>query len=178
MHESFDKKLEILNTEITFEEIYKKRYVPEEYLNDIKKANFLIIPNEKFRNEKLTFFPETTRQFFEYVKEHHDEGIIADIAISDNEFKQLELHSAIIEVATIIVKYAILPITTGIISAFLYDLTKKYHRNPNETIAKIKIIVEETDIKKSKTIIYEGPISEVNKALKQAMKNIFSKNQK
>lgn len=174
-HEFFDIKLEILDADITFEKIYEKEYIPTEYLNDIKKANLLIIPNERYRDEKCIFFPETTRQFFEYIKESSGNDIIVDIAISDDEFQELELHSAVIEVATIIVQWAIMPVVTGMISAFLYDLTKKYHRNSDETSAKIRIITEKTEVKKSKIITYEGPVSDVKDVLEQATKELFSK---
>lgn len=176
-HESFDTKLETSDTDITFEKIYKKEYIPTEYLDDIKKANFLILPNERFRDEKGIFFPETTRQLFEYIKEFSTEDIIADIAVSDNDFQQLELHSAVVEVATIIVQWVIIPVTTSIIASFLYDLIKKYHRSPDEITAKVKIIIEENKNKKSKMITYEGPVSGVKDSLEQATKNLFSEDQ-
>lgn len=173
-HESFDNILKISDTDITFEQIYGKDYVPAEYLDDIKKSNFLIIPNESFRNEGDILFPETTREFFDFIRESSGEEIVADIAISDEDFQRIELHSAVIEVATFIVQQVILPIVPGIISAFLYDLVKKYHRKPEETSAKVKIIAEETAIKKSKMITYEGPVSGIKDALDQAAKDIFS----
>lgn len=49
-HEIFDTVLNISDTNITFEGIYQKPYVPAEYMDDIKKANLLIIPNEGFRD--------------------------------------------------------------------------------------------------------------------------------
>lgn len=174
MHEIFDTKLEVLDSDITFEKIYEKEYIPVEYMNDIKKANFLIIPNEEFRNEECTLFPETTRQFFEFIKESSEKNIIPDIAISDEDFQQIELHSAVVEVATVIVQWLVFPVAANLISTFLYDLAKKYHRKPEETSAKVKIITEETKTKKSKVITYEGPISGIKEALSQASKDLFS----
>lgn len=174
MHEIFDTKLEVLDSDITFEKIYEKEYIPVEYMDDIKKANFLIIPNEEFRNEKCTLFPETTRQFFEFIKESSEKNIIPDIAISDEDFQQIELHSAVVEVATVIVQWLVFPVAANLISTFLYDLAKKYHRKPEETSTKVKIITEETKTKKSKVITYEGPISGVKEALSQASKDFFS----
>lgn len=173
-HESFDKVLKISDTDITFEQIYRKNYVPAEYLDDIKKSNFLIIPNENFRDEGDILFPETTREFFDFIRESSGEEIVADIAISDEDFQRIELHSAVIEVATFIVQQILLPVVPGMIASFLYDLVKKYHRKPEETSAKVKIIVEETTSKKSKMITYEGPVSGIKDALDQATKDIFS----
>lgn len=174
-HEIFDTTLNVSDTDITFEEIYSKPYIPMEYIDDIKKANLLIIPNEGFRNEGDLLFPETTREFFEFLKEKSSDEIVVDIAISDDDFQRIELHSAVIEVAKIIVQWGVLPIATSMLAAFLYDLVKKYHRKPEETAAKVEIITEETSTKKSKRITYEGPVSGIKDALTQATKELFSK---
>lgn len=174
-HEIFDTVLNISDTDITFEGIYQKPYVPAEYMDDIKKANFLIIPNEGFRDEGDILFPETTREFFDFIKETAGNDVIADIAISDEDFQRIELHSAAIEVATIIVESALFSIAINLVSSFLYDLIKKYHRKPEDTSAKVKIITEETDKKKTKMITYEGPVSGVKDTLDQVAKDLFSK---
>ena len=167
--------VKIYDTNISFEQIYNKEYIPKEYIDDIKKANLLIIPTEDFRDEGDILFPETTREFYDYIRENANDDIVADIAISDDDFQRIELHSAVITVATIIVKNAVLPIVTGMISAFLYDLLKKHHRKSEDTTAKVKIITEETKSKKCKTITYEGPVSGIKEALDEAAKDIFSK---
>lgn len=173
-HEIFDTVLNVTDSDVTFEKIYKKEYIPTEYLDDIKKANLLIIPNENFRDEGDVLFPETTREFLDFIREFPNDEIISDIAISDEDFKRIELHSAVIEVAPIIVQWVVLPIATSMIASFLYDLVKKYRRKPEDTSAKVKIITEETETKKSKMITYEGSVSGVKDALDQAAKDLFS----
>lgn len=173
-HEIFDTVLNVTDSDVTFEKIYKKEYIPTEYLDDIKKANLLIIPNENFRDEGDVLFPETTREFLDFIREFPNDEIISDIAISDEDFKRIELHSAVIEVAPVIVQWVVLPIATSMIASFLYDLVKKYRRKPEDTSAKVKIITEETETKKSKMITYEGPVSGVKDALDQAAKDLFS----
>ncbi len=173
-HEIIGKTLRVSETDISFERIYKKPYIPSEYRDEIQKANFLIIPNENFRDEGDVLFPETTREFFEFVRENSNNEVIADIAISDEDFQRIELHSAAIDVATIIVESALFSIALNIISSFLYDLVMKYHRKPDETSAKVKIITEETATKKTKMITYEGPVSGVKESLEQAAKDLFA----
>lgn len=172
-HEIFKKSLLITDAEDTFEDIYQKEYIPAEYIDDIKKANCLFIPDENFRGEGETLFPETTRQLFDYFKENEQENLITDIAVSDEGFKKIELHSATINIATMIVEYGVLPIVTGLISAFLYDLVKKYHRKKEDTTANVKLIVQETKRKKSKKIIYRGPVEGIEEALNSSIKDMF-----
>ena len=175
MKHSVLDNIKISDTAISFEQIYNKEYIPKEYIEDIKKANLLIIPNENFRDEGDILFPETTRDFYDYIRDNANDGIVADIAISDDDFKRIELHSAVFEVATIIVQYVILPVATSIVGSFLYELAKKHHRKPEDTTAKVKIITEETKSKKCKIITYEGPVSGIKEALDEAAKDIFSK---
>lgn len=167
--------IKIYDTDISFEQIYNKDYIPKDYIEEIKKANLLILPYESFRDEGEILFPETTRDFFEYIKENTEDNIVADIAISDENFQLIELHSAVIEVATIIVQILVLPVATSMIASFLYELVKKHHRKPEDTSAKVQIIAEETETKKSKIILYEGPVSGIKDALDQAANNLFSK---
>lgn len=173
-HDINYKKVQIIDSDLTFEKIYEKKYIPSEYLDEIKKANLLIVPNENFRKKGDVLFPETTREFFEYIQDHPNDEIVADIAISDDNFQRIELHSAVIEVATIIVNVVVLPVAINMISNYLYDLIKKYHRKPEDTSARLKIISEETKTKKTKIISYEGPVSEVKETLEIATKEIFS----
>ena len=174
-HEIFDTVLNVSDTDITFEEIYNKPFVPKEYMDDIKRANLLIIPTGSYGDDGGVVFPETTREFFEFLKENATEEFVPDIAISDDDFRRMELHSARIDLAEIIVQWAVLPIATSMIASFLYDLVKKYRRKPEDTSAKVQIITEETATKKSKKITYEGPVSGVKDALDQATKDLFSK---
>lgn len=152
-HEINYKKVQIIDSDLTFEKIYEKKYIPSEYLDEIKKANLLIVPNENFRKKGDVLFPETTREFFEYIQDHPNDEIVADIAISDDNFQRIELHSAVIEVATIIVNVVVLPVAINMISNYLYDLIKKYHRKPEDTSARLKIISEETKTKKNENNI-------------------------
>lgn len=173
-HEIFNTKISVLDSDITFDKVYEKDYIPQEYIDEIKNANFLLIPDDD-RCEDRCLFPETTRDFFDFVREQKNEEIIADIAISDECFQYIELHSAVIEVAKIIIQWGVLPIVTSMIASFLYDLVKKHHRNPKETSAKVQIIIEETKTKKSKQIIYEGPVSSIKDSLDQITKELFKK---
>ena len=41
-HEIFDTVLNVTDSDVTFVKIYKKEYIPTEYLDDIKKANLRV----------------------------------------------------------------------------------------------------------------------------------------
>ena len=96
-----------------------------------------------------------------------------DIAISDEDFRKIELHSDLVNVATIIVSSTALSIASSMVASFLYDMAKKLLKRPQDLNAKVKIISEETKTKKTKSITYEGPVSGIKEALEQASKDLF-----
>ncbi len=133
-HESdIEKMIDVIDTELNFESVYKKAYVPKEYEDEIKSANVLLIPNENFRGKQGLFFPECTDELLDFMKEQENEKVKVDICISDEDFEKLELHADIVYIATMIVQWAVLPIATSIIAAYLYDKLNKLNKSPKET---------------------------------------------
>ena len=169
-HESdIEKKIDVIDTELSFESIYKKEYMPKEYEEEIKSANILLIPNESFRDKQGLFFPECTDELLNFMKEN--ENVKVDICISDEDFKKLELHADIVYIATMIVQWAVLPITTSIIAAYLYDKLNKSNKSPKETNTDVNVIVEKNG--KSKMVHYQGSVENFEKTMKTIDETIF-----
>lgn len=169
-HESIEKKISYQETDLSFEEIYKKKWFPSEAGEEVKKANLLIIPSDYESNNLDVVFPETTNEFLDYLCQAENKDVICDIAISDDNFKRIEKHSALIDVATVIVQSGLLPIALNMISAFLYDLVSRYRRTRDNTSARVCIIAEKTKTKKSVKIEYEGPVSGI-----ESLKDVIEK---
>lgn len=170
LHESdLEQKINVTDVDINFESIYEKDYIPKKYIEDIKQANVLIIPNEGFRDKKGLFFPECTSELYQFLKSTSE--IKTEICIDDDEFEKLELHADIVYVATLIVQYAVLPIVTSMIASYLYDKVKSMNKEKDETNTNVHIIVEKNG--KSKKVDYEGSIENFEEAMKTVEKTIF-----
>ena len=100
-----------------------------------------------------------------------NENVKVDICISDEDFKKLELHADIVYIATMIVQWAVLPITTSIIAAYLYDKLNKSNKSPKETNTDVNVIVEKNG--KSKMVHYQGSIENFEKTMKTIDETIF-----
>ncbi|MCD7835162.1 MAG: hypothetical protein LUG83_00580 [Lachnospiraceae bacterium] len=175
MHESNKEIINIEDTAISFESVYKEAYFPKDLLSEIGKANMLIIPEHLVRENVSEYvFPETTREFLGYAQEKASDVFVPDIAADDDSFEKLELHSAVVTVATFIVTSIVLPIALSIVANFLTDEIKKHHRKEGELMAKINIIV--ADDKGNKKISYEGPADSAEDALKLAVQGMFTSN--
>jgi len=179
-HENLDKKIIVEETDINFESIYGQSWFPIELGDQIKKANFLIIPDKFERFDNAMLFTETTSEFYDFLKLNQSGNVVVDIATDDDNFKKLELHSAVINVATVLVEFVILPFAINMIAAFLYDKIKSYRRKAEETQAHVNIIVETEKTKKTEKksvkIEYEGPVSEVKESLTEAIDKIIDNN--
>ena len=65
LHESnLEEKICVTDVDINFEGIYEKDHTSQKYIEDIKQANALLIPDEGFRDRKGLFFPECTSEFY------------------------------------------------------------------------------------------------------------------
>lgn len=164
MHETEGKEFNYSETDITFETIYSKDYFPSN-IPEVRNANALLIPNENLRKNIGITFPETTIEFYEYLKENENDIFKPDIAVKDEDFKKLNLHSALVPLVTIICTSVVLPIVLNLVSSFLYDLAKKYLRKEDELSAEVNILVEETKESKSIQLHYKGPVKGLEKTM-------------
>lgn len=169
LHEINKKtKVEINDAKISFENVYQKDNLSPDLLENIKNADILLLPYDSFKGFS-NCFPEQTYLFYSFLKKKAvNEDLLVDIATSDEEYKELELHADVINIAEILIQWTLFPVATGIIAAYLYDLAKQ---RKNKMNANIKISVEKKG--KTKTISFEGDIEEFERAMESIKENIF-----
>lgn len=74
----------------------------------------------------------------------------------------------------LLVEWVFFPLLVNVISNYLYDYITKRKRNAkNEHKVIVKIIVEETKTKKTKTIEYEGDADKFSDAMKSLDETLF-----
>lgn len=171
-HES-DKiqEVEIEDISLNFDEVYTKQYIPTDHLDDIKKANVLLLPNENFKGNKGYFFPECTEEVYQYLKENENDDINFDICSSDEDYKEIELHADVINIPLIIAQWIVIPTLTNMLASYLYDKIKNTFSDSKDVNTNINIIVEKKG--KSKMIKYDGSIENFEKAMKNINETIF-----
>ena len=162
-HESTGRICEVSESSVSFESALSRANVPDDVLTEIQQSNLLVIPYTQFRGKEGAFFPETTREFLDYLREKSPEDVIPDIMASEDDFNQLELHSALITVASFIVTAIVLPVAVNLVSDFLHDLCQKHSRKPDEISAEVNIYVDMKN--KSALITYKGPVSGISDSL-------------
>ena len=167
--------LKIKNTEVTFEKIFKEDYIPKEYEDEIKHSNILLIPSKTFRDKNILYFPEGTKDFFQYIKEREDGKTNIEISISDEKFNELELHSDIVRIATIIIKDFILSVAINLISDYLKNKLKKENKSSKKVEVELNMIIQKKN--KSLEINYRGSVKDFEKIDKSKILKEFNKNE-
>lgn len=170
-HSSTKSNIMVAEVALGFAEIYQKPYFAVQYLEEIRKANLLLIPSENIRENLEPVFPEFTSDFLRYLRAHAPETVITDIAVDDDNFHKLLLHSAPVALPTILIRDEILEETCDLAVGFLHDLAIKNNRFEDEMNTFVNIIVEsEVSCKK---IMFSGRVSELRDALDAAITQVF-----
>lgn len=169
LHESDENsKVQIYNARVSFVDVYQKDNFSPDLLESIKRADIILLHHEDFKGFK-SCFPEQTYQFYSFLKKEaikHDLSV--DIAASDEEYGELELHADVVNISEVLIQWILFPVVTEMIAAYLYDLVKQRKRKMN---ACIKMSVEKKG--KTKTISFEGDIENFERAMKSMKENIF-----
>jgi len=163
-----DALYKISDSNYTLSLMCKRDYITSDVASSINKADILLIPNENYINYPV--FPEGTRSFFDYLKEHSVQNhYVADICICDDKYKELEMHDATIILSSILVQEAFYSVIIDLISNYIYDLLKR--RGEKSANLKTDIIIEKDG--ESRKIHYDGPTEEFDKIIKSIKKNIL-----
>lgn len=157
----------ISESKCTIEEMSKRAYLASDIASTIKKSNVLLIPNETYTDYPV--FPENTTSFYNYLKEQtKDCDTIIDVCINDEDYKELEMHNAVVILSSIILQEPFYSIIINIISNYIYDLIKK--KGEKSLTVKIDVLVEKDG--ETKKIHYDGPAEEFDKVMKSIKENI------
>lgn len=160
-------KLEIEQVPISFENVYQKENIPLEYLENIKRANILLLPYDKFWDEEEGLFPEETYDFYEYIKNKAEkENLIVDVVVSDDDYKEIEMHSELIRLPMMLVQYIGVPMLVNFISNYVYDKVKK-----RKSDLQVNIFVEKDG--HTKKVTYEGNIENFERVMETIKESNF-----
>lgn len=166
-HSATKPNIMVAEVILPFEAVYKKPYFAFEYQDEIRKANLLLIPSENIREGLEPVFPEMTFEFLTYLRENAGKDTVVDIAVSDDKFYKMVLHTSMVPLPTMLVRPSVLKDTACLVDGFLKELASQYHREENELDTVINIIVD--DGRTCQKIMYRGRIQDVKEQLDQAI---------
>lgn len=172
-HISTKSNIMVAVVELSFEEIYQKPYFAVQYMEEIRRANLLLIPSENIREGLEPVFPEFSSDFLRYLRTNAGEGVYPDIAVDDEHYHRLNLHSYAVPLPTMMVREEILEQTMDLCVGYLNDLAGKYNRHTDEMDTFVNIIAQKGTL--CRKVMFRGRVSELREAFDAALKQVFYK---
>jgi hypothetical protein len=142
-------------------------YIGEDLRTRLLAADALIIPNEGYgERTELVYFPSGTSDLYQFLADKNIEGLKIEICIEDDDYKEIALHYDWLSIAGFVVTALVAPLVVELIADYIKEHLGK--RVP-ETNVKSKLIVLEEKGGRNIIYTYEGPASEYQKIMSDAI---------
>lgn len=157
--------LNIENVKFSKETFICRDNIDEELQEQLKKADILFLPKVNFRDDLPFCYPETTGEIYKFMKkELAASNICTELAISDDEYQEIELHDWWIYLPDLYIQNQIIfPMVINILSNWIYDRFIKGHASPQKPMVKFSAIVKNKD--GNKKINFEGDSESFSKLI-------------
>jgi hypothetical protein len=133
-------------------------------------AEILIVPWEKFREER-DLFPEYTTEFFKFIQHGQFASKFA-IACDEEAYFEIHLHGNSWRLPTLFLAYIALPLAVNIAAAFLYE---KMTSPAGQDHVEVTFIIEPpASTHPCISLSYKGPVSEFPQKVLAEAERCFS----
>jgi len=134
----------------------------------LRRATIILVPHESFRDHAAPVFPAGTTELFRMLQKQAPEGTGVEIAIEENEYREVTLHSDIVRLATIFVKFIGAPTVVGLLVEYL---KKKLGSRFFEAEVEASLIVEreDSDGRRAFQLDYKGPADAYETTVKSGL---------
>ncbi len=154
----------------------RKYWVSKENLHSktrdsVAKASIVIVPQEGIRDYPGPVFPVGTDELLAAFRKKLPSGIECEIAIEDEDYREVALYGDIITLPQLIVASVVVPLAVNILSQYIWDLVAKRKDKPD--VKATFVVDRSTDsAQTSTTLSYEGPAETFEKAILQAFRDV------
>lgn len=154
-----------------FSKWISRSYIPDSLKGQLARANVLIVPNEGFREHLEPVFPVGTEELLNFLRDNAGVGIVPDICIADEDYKELALHGALIILGSFIVTSLVAPVIANLISDYI---RKRWPAKQEDAEVKVELTVVGKDNRASR-LLYEGPAKDFNKTVRPTLEKLAAK---
>ena len=149
----------------------QKSFVSEDLGRQLADANFLLVPQEGFRDFDGPLFPVGTEEFFRFLREKAPPEVKVDLCVSDDDYKELALHAELLILAGVVVTTLIAPVVVNLVSEYL---KKRLWPGETDRGVKFQMVLQEADREKQRAvgISYEGPADKFQETMVSAIESV------
>ena len=140
-------------------------HVAEELRPGLRLASVLIVPTEGFRDYPGPVFPVGTEEIFHFLGDRSKEsGVRVDLAVDDDKYTELALHSDLLEIGTFIATNVVLATLVNLLAAYIERKIWK-----GDERARVNFIITDSSPGgRAVKLSYEGPAKELVSAIAEA----------
>jgi len=145
-------------------------YLRPETQERVRKAEVVLVPREGFRDQEVRTFPVRTEEFYDFLKTALSDRHAVDLAIEDDEYKELALHSALIELGGMVVLAVVVPVVVNLISDYINRRAEASAKKDELKVSFDLTVVEQNQgSARAIKIAYNGPITDFLPAILNAV---------
>jgi hypothetical protein len=145
-------------------------YLRQETQERVRKAEVVLVPREGFRDQEIRSFPVRTEEFHRFLKDALHDRHSVDVAIEDKEYKELALHSALIELGALVVAGFVAPLIVNIISDYINRRAEAAAKKEDAKVRfELTIVEQDKDSVRAVKIAYDGPATDFLPAMQKAL---------
>ena len=165
-------KIEIEETTEGLDHWLSRPYLLDEVRRSLASAKVLLVPQEGFRGRDVRVFPVGTEEFFNQLREKlpHDLGV--EIAINDDDYKEVALHSALLIIGSVVVASVTLvglPVLVNVVSEYI---NRRLYSDKDKMDARVRWELTVVDGSRAVKISYEGPAIEFQSDMQRAISEL------
>lgn len=176
MTDASEPVVKLDDSEEGFEYWANRDFLSMETKTLVMSSQILLVPDEEFRDGTTLTFPTGTEGFFEFVREELGTDHPVEIAIEDNDYKELALHGATLIIAGSLVTLVAAPVLVHVINKFI---DQKFFKDPkkDENNVRVEVTVEERvgDKVRIRKLSYDGPAEKFKVNMQQTLSQEFPK---
>ena len=140
---------------------------------NILNSDIVVVPNDGFRDYSGPLFPAGTAELFQYIKDNLPSGREVELAVEDQDFRELSLHYDVVTIASCVVKIVAAPIAVKLLADWIAKRLGSRLQS-SEVRASLTVVQTDGDRSKSIQISYEGPAATFETTVKGALDKIPS----
>ena len=139
----------------------------------VASADIAVVPWERFRDHPQPLFPVGTSALFQYLKKSLPAGSEVELAVEDQDYREISLHSEIVRIATIVVRDGALSVLLNLLATWI--ARQIWPEAPTTSIPEVQasIIVVQTEGARTKSVqlSYNGPATTFETTVQMAFEN-------
>ena len=154
-------RLGIEQTDDTFESWIHRSSISKATQEELKKANFLIIPSENLRDYPTPVFARETERLLRFMKDNAKGGLVANVCSDDETYEEYQHNDSMLTLGGILLKEAAVAVGAELLKEYINGRIQE--NRDKDPIVEVSLFVEENG--RSTRFTYKGPASELENTL-------------